>query len=465
MTDNKREAAAYIRVSTDEQREFSPESQLDRILSYAESHGYSIKKENIFCDNGISGKSTDKREGFKSMIEKAKNKPTPFKAILVWKFSRFARNREDSILYKSMLRKKYGIRVISVSEDIGDDKMSVLMEAMIEAMDEFYSVNLGEEVKRGMTKRAEKGKFQSRAPFGYRFLKGSLIPFDTEKEYVKLIYNLFLSGKSTEEISEILNKTGVKTSKGNPWTSRSVLYLLKNPVYAGYVVWDNVTCFGVHEPIISENDYKQTKSIIENRKKRKITKKQADCCFMKFLRCSSCGGKFCICGDGKNLQCINYIKHKCTVSHSVSINRLKKSLTMIFAEIFSGAEKINLQETENLPVNIAKLQKQLQLKYERVKKAYEEGIYSIEELKKASLEIKNFDSNFAKKNFEKKNIVPSSADLFIIIFNSEKLKPNQKEAILSAIIDKIVFYRPEEKLAVFLKEDIYNNLFPKGPPY
>ena len=89
----------------------------------------------------------------------------------------------------------------------------------------------------------------------------------------------------------------------------------------------------------------------------------------------------------------------------------------------------------------------------------------IEELKKAALEIKNFDSNFAKKNFEKKNIVPSSADLFNIIFNSEKLKPNQKEAILSAIIDKIVFYRPEEKLAVFFKEDIYNNLFPKGPPY
>lgn len=186
---------------------------------------------------------------------------------------------------------------------------------------------------------------------------------------------------------------------------------------------------------------------------------------MKFLRCSSCGGKFCICGDGKNLQCINYIKHKCTVSHSVSINRLKKSLTMIFAEIFSGAEKINLQERENLPVDIVKLQKQLQLKYERVKKAYEEGIYSIEELKKTALEIKNFNSNFPEKNFEKKNIVPSSVDLFNLIFNSEKLEPNQKEAILSAVIEKIVFYRPEEKLAVFFKEDIYNNLFPKGPPY
>ena len=138
---NKTDAAAYIRVSTEEQTEFSPESQLDKIIAYADKHGYYIKQENIFYDCGISGKSTNKREGFKSMIEKAKQKPAPFKAVLVWKFSRFARNREDSIFYKSMLRKKYGIKVISVSEDIGDDKMSLLVEAMIEAMDEFYSIN------------------------------------------------------------------------------------------------------------------------------------------------------------------------------------------------------------------------------------------------------------------------------------------------------------------------------------
>ena len=66
------------------------------------------------------------------MIGTAKLKPKPFDAILLWKFSRFARNREDSIVYKSMLR-KLGIDVISISENVGDDKMSVLIEAMIEA--------------------------------------------------------------------------------------------------------------------------------------------------------------------------------------------------------------------------------------------------------------------------------------------------------------------------------------------
>ena len=80
------------------------------------------------------------------MIGIAKSKPTPFSSILVWKFSRFARNREDSIVYKSMLRKQCGIDVVSISEQLGEDKTSILIEALLEAMDEYYSINLAEEV-------------------------------------------------------------------------------------------------------------------------------------------------------------------------------------------------------------------------------------------------------------------------------------------------------------------------------
>ena len=131
-------AAAYIRVSTEDQVEYSPDSQLRAIQSYAEKNGYYIPEQYIFIDEGISGRSVSKREGFKNMIALAKSKPAPFNTILVWKYSRFARNREDSVVYKSMLRKQCGIDVVSISESTGDDKMSVLFEAMIEAMDEYY---------------------------------------------------------------------------------------------------------------------------------------------------------------------------------------------------------------------------------------------------------------------------------------------------------------------------------------
>ena len=73
-----------------------------------------VPDEYIFRDDGISGRTARKRPAFNTMIGTAKLTPKPFEAILLWKFSRFARNREDSIVYKSMLR-KLGIEVISIS--------------------------------------------------------------------------------------------------------------------------------------------------------------------------------------------------------------------------------------------------------------------------------------------------------------------------------------------------------------
>ena len=106
-------AAAYIRVSTDDQLEYSPDSQAQKIKEYAEHNNIRISDEFVFLDEGISGRQAEKRPSFMEMISIAKIKPKPFDIILVWKFSRFARNREDSIVYKSMLRKECGIDVVS----------------------------------------------------------------------------------------------------------------------------------------------------------------------------------------------------------------------------------------------------------------------------------------------------------------------------------------------------------------
>lgn len=90
--------AAYIRVSTDMQLELSPESQLKAIKEYAQRNDIILSNEFIFKDEGISGRKAEKRLAFMQMIAVAKSKPKPFDVILIWKFSRFARNREDSIV-------------------------------------------------------------------------------------------------------------------------------------------------------------------------------------------------------------------------------------------------------------------------------------------------------------------------------------------------------------------------------
>ena len=81
------------------------------------------------------------------MIGLAKGPDHPVDCILVWKFSRFARNQEESIVYKSMLR-RIGVSVISISETIDDSPFAPLIERIIEFMDEYYSTRLSQEVTR-----------------------------------------------------------------------------------------------------------------------------------------------------------------------------------------------------------------------------------------------------------------------------------------------------------------------------
>ena len=92
----------------------------------------------------------------------------PFKEILVWKFSRFTRKREHAVAFKSMLRRRRGIRVVSITEQADDTPTGKLLEAIIESVDEFYSENLAQEVTRGMREAASRGFWvTSYAPYGY----------------------------------------------------------------------------------------------------------------------------------------------------------------------------------------------------------------------------------------------------------------------------------------------------------
>ena len=225
--------AAYIRVSTEDQLEFSPDSQLKKIREYADQHQITIPEDQIYLDEGISGRCARKRPAFMRMIASARSHPAPFQVILVWKFSRFARNRQDSILYKSMLRRECGIEVISVSEPLSDDPTSILVEALLEAMDEYYSLNLAEEVRRGMNEKFSRGQTVSIPPFGYRMGDTKFEPEETTAPFVPLIFQKFCQGVPIRGIASWLNHAGIRTSRGNLFESRTVEYILSNPVYTG----------------------------------------------------------------------------------------------------------------------------------------------------------------------------------------------------------------------------------------
>ncbi len=150
-------AVLYARVSSEKQAEkdLSIPAQLKALRKHAESKGYDVVRD--YVDEAESAR-TAHRPAFQEMIAASKNRIKQFDVILVWKLSRFARNREDSIMYKSLLR-KHGVQLVSINEQIDDTPTGKLFEGMIEVMDEFYSANLAQDTKRGMRESASRGYF------------------------------------------------------------------------------------------------------------------------------------------------------------------------------------------------------------------------------------------------------------------------------------------------------------------
>ncbi len=258
-------AAAYIRVSTEEQTEYSPESQMREISRYAAREGMQLLSEHIYRDVGISGRRACNRPAFVEMIRAASERPRPFDYILVWKFSRFSRSRNDSILYKARLR-KHGIRVVSVSEPLKEDPTSLLMEAMLEAMDEYYSINLGQEVRRGMEEKFLRGGVVSIPPFGYTVEKEHFTAIEREARAVEWMFEEACRGTSLRAIAQMLNETGICTKRGGHFHAREVGYILRNPFYIGYQRRGGKLVLGTQKSLVTKEVFEHVQARLRPRK-------------------------------------------------------------------------------------------------------------------------------------------------------------------------------------------------------
>lgn len=235
-----RVGAAYIRVSTDDQLEYSPESQLEEIRSYCIQHRILLSNEHIYIEqDGKSGRKSKNRNAFQQMIATAKLTPKPFDVIVLWKFSRFARNQDESTFYKSLLRKKLGIDVISISEPIMEGMYGRLIETFIEWQDEFYSVNLSAEVTRSMRYKAERGLYNGKMPLGYyKEPNSNPVILESEAHIVRTIFQMFTTGHDKNAIVRELNARGYHTRTGKVFDINAVNYILENPFYIGKIRWN-----------------------------------------------------------------------------------------------------------------------------------------------------------------------------------------------------------------------------------
>jgi DNA invertase Pin-like site-specific DNA recombinase len=240
-------AVIYARYSSHAQKDASIEQQLADCYKYAKANDITIVGE--YCDRHISGR-TDEREEFLRMIKDSARQKWNY--VIIWKTDRFARNRYDSAVHKAKL-KKNGVRVLSAMEAIPEGPEGILLESILEGSAEYYSANLSQNVKRGMTDNAKNCMVNSGTiPFGYK--KGADGRFEIDPpaaEIVKEIYTLYSEGHSAAEITELLNNRGITTLRGKPWGKCSLTNMLRNERYTGVYIWDDIRVEGGMPQIIS----------------------------------------------------------------------------------------------------------------------------------------------------------------------------------------------------------------------
>jgi DNA invertase Pin-like site-specific DNA recombinase len=483
-------AAAYIRVSDERQDEYSPTSQLKKIRENAAQDGYSIPDEYVFYDDGISGRNVKKRDEFNRMIATAKAKPQRFDRIYVWKFSRFARNQEQAIVYKNLLRKT-GVTVKSVSEKIPDDHFGTLLERIIEWMDEFYSLNLSEEVTRGMVEKVSRGEPVCPPAFGYIIRDKKYYP-DVESgaaDIVREIFQRYADGEKQRAIATSLAARGVKTKYGNAPDNRFIDYILNNPLYIGkirfstggikaaskrnYASSDLMIGNGIHEPLISIELWEKVQARLNLQKqmyaKHSRINQPIDYMLKGLVRCSACGSTLAmsaaVSGKSKKrtLQCCAYNSGKCAVSHSVILENVEKAL-------IEGLQKaINTKQFTLAPVrpkknaedeiDYTKLILLEERRLERAREAYLSGIDTLEQYAKNKEELlKKLDdlkrmrdaipvkSDFNADEFAGKVIGVLS------FLEDENASPTAKNEALRTIISKIVYQKADKNLAIYFND-------------
>ncbi len=301
--------ALYARVSSERQDvDLSISAQLRALREYAEKNNYQVVKE--YVDEAESGRTAD-RPKFQQMIADAR-RTRAFETILVWKFSRFARSREDAIVFKSLL-KKHGVRVVSITEPSEDSPTGKLMEAIIESLDEFYSANLAQEVLRGMREAASRGYFMaSQAPYGYLRIKvldgkkerPTLKPDLVTAPVVARIFDLALRGAGLKSIAHTLNEDGIAGARNKPWTKTSIYRMLTNEAYTGTLVW-GCTSQGSHIPqpvrvegawkaLVDYDTFRRAHQLLQERSFPNSHPRRTASSYLLsgLLRCGSCGQSF-----------------------------------------------------------------------------------------------------------------------------------------------------------------------------
>lgn len=296
-------AVIYARYSCSGQNEQSIEGQLRDNYSFAAREGIQVIGE--YIDRAITGR-TDDRPQFQQMVDDSGSKE--FDYVIVWKLDRFARNRYDSAIYKHKL-KANGVRVLSATENIGDNPESVILEAVLEASAEYYSIDLRQKTLRGMRESVLKGQSTGGTiALGYKTVDKRYVIDEDKAPIVRYVFEQYSNGVSKKDIVSALNAKGYTNRHGKPFTYNSLTRVLVNPKYYGTFKYDDMEREDTIPPIISKKLFDKVQIKLQAKRRAPAAKRaKIEYLLSGKLYCGLCGASMIgTSGTGKSGTVYSY---------------------------------------------------------------------------------------------------------------------------------------------------------------
>lgn len=487
-------AVIYARFSSHAQNEQSIEGQLAVCYEFAQRNDLRIVHE--YIDRALTG-TTDKRPEFLQMIEDSKRKG--FMYVLVYQLDRFARNRYDSATYKAKL-KKNGVRVLSAKENITDDASGILIEGVLESMAEYYSAELSQKIKRGISISASKCKyFGGGVPLGYKIDSDKNYVIDEETApIVRKMFQMLANGYNYADIARYLNERGIKTSRGAQWNKNSFQSVFSNRRYLGKYIFQGNEIDGGIPQLIDEELFEEVQRVLARYAAAPARgKAKVEYILSEKLICGKCGNKMTgVSGTSKNgnkhnyYKCVGVVKGICNkrgvrkqfiedeiitaiIGDGTERNKYgvltDEFIEMVAAETYTliQAER-NDSEIKRLESLVAENQKAINnlMQALMLGKITDTILAQIEKLESENKELN--DTITAEKSMQM-NYSYSDIRKWLLHFRTlDYTKTKNRKALIDTFIYKILLYDNKMKVLFHLKggqkeELILNLIFPDYP--